>query len=174
MAERLRIVRWAGAALLGFVMGPAWVLVHEFGHYFVACALGGAPRIHFAEVRLHLSGWRNLAACAGGPLVSLALAIFGVLLVRRSYGLWKAGVALNGGRWLRHPWPNDERVLAQAARLPHWLLPVILGCGGAMTIVWLFWKAGAWQCRLELLCLCLGMGTGILFWLGRLGPALLP
>jgi len=133
--------------LFAFATFPAFIVLHECGHYLAGARLGLNAKLRYAETtftgpREKLTEQTNVLITCAGPLVGAVLMVAGFVWLRRARqqrlaaaptpGDWLAtSLALNAGRWLRgfagppsHPQPADRiRELEGANRLLDQLLP---------------------------------------------------
>ncbi|HYG34471.1 MAG TPA: hypothetical protein VEC99_06780 [Clostridia bacterium] len=183
--------------LLAFVACPAFIVLHEVGHYAVGSWFGGEVRIHYARVTGSMPKdtftWQvGLLQTSAGPLVNAVMAVAGLLWLYRlrknsreaapTAGAWLATIfALNAGRWLRsftsspsHPEPKDEALISQVIGLPEWFLPYLLG-GLAVIAVFATIRLHPPGGRLvPFVSLGIGGVIGIFVWMRWVGPFVLP
>jgi hypothetical protein len=184
--------------LCGFVGCPAFIWLHECGHYVAGSCLGLSAKLHFGETvftspKGYITQHENVLATSGGPLLGVILATLGFFWLRRlrmnrneapaTATDWLATSLLvfNAGRWFRafagtplHPLPTDEAFLAAAIGVPPWLLTYSLGL---LAVVALVATVRLYPPRGRLFpFLSLGLGgvLGAFLWMNLVGPFLLP
>jgi hypothetical protein len=179
--------------LCAFVACPAFIFLHELGHYLAGACLGFGGKLHYASVSGIMLTWQaDALLVSAGPLVQAALAVAGFLWLRRlrghcreaapTLGDWLAtSLALNAGRWLRaftgppsHPQPRDETLVSQAIGLPAWFLPYLLGLLAVIALIATMRLHPPGGRSLPFLSLGLGGAIGIHLWMRLVGPFLLP
>src|SRR5437016_545964 len=124
--------------LCGLVTCPAFILLHECGHYVAGYCFGLSAKLHYAETGFtspegKVTQHAEVLVTSAGPLLGVILATLGFLWLRRlrmhrieaasTAADWLATSLLvfNAGRWLRafagtplHPLPTDEAFLSRA------------------------------------------------------------
>jgi hypothetical protein len=183
--------------LCAFVASPAFIVLHEWGHFMAGRTLGWNPKLHYAETRFDVPKEKftqrgMVISTSAGPLLQAVLGTAGFLCLRRSRlhrleatatpGDWVATtLALNFGRWLRsfaatpsHPMPDDEAYISRAMDLPAWLLPYFLGVVAVVAIVATIRLHPPGARLMPFLSLGAGGGLGALLWMKVAGPFLLP
>lgn len=186
--------------LCAFVACPAFMFLHELGHYVAGVCLGATSvKLHYAQVTGSMWSMskekfarQDALWASAGPLVQAALAVGGFLWLRRlrkhrreaapTLGEWLATMlALNAGRWLRgftgppsHPQPKDEAQISQAIGLPAWCLPYLLGLLAVIAALAIVRLHPPGDRVLPFLSVGLGGVIGTLCWMRLMGPFLLP
>jgi len=153
----LTILRQIGLALIVVVVCN---LLHEAGHLVAAKALGydAVARINSVSIIGGAASWRDAALVdAAGPLVTLLLAIIGVMLSKRGSTLgptivFAALMMRILATAVSVQAPNDEARISEALGLGIWILPALVV--GLLAILMLVgarrsgigwrWLAGAW------------------------------
>jgi hypothetical protein len=172
------VVRPIGFYTLFLVVGVGTFLLHEFAHWLTGTALGYdmvATPNHVWPTTPMLA-WEQLLLSASGPVVTIAQAIVGFLLVgqRRSlFGfallymaffmrLVAAGVSVFN--------PNDEARVSQALGLGTWTLPLLVVVG-LFVMVFMASRTLRLRFRDQFFCylvasvaVTLIVGTDMLFW----------
>ncbi len=174
---------------------PAFVFLHESGHYLAGRALGFDVRMHFARTTFNASHGQmkyDVLVAAAGPVATAVLGVAGYLWLRslRRHRLAEAPtlvdwlvtcLAMNLSRWLRalanppsHPQPDDEAGVSRALGLPQWLLPYVLGVLSVIALVAIIRLHPPGSRLVPFCCLMLGGCLGVFLWFRLVGPFLLP
>lgn len=183
--------------VLGLLLGPAFVLLHECGHLVGGLALGLRPRLHYADVSAHvekaLPPRVDAIFAASGPAVQLVLGAVGACWLygrrrrrRAEMATWLDWFAtclvLNGGRGLASGISatisgtnlKDEMSLAMALGIAPWLVFAVLGLIGLGLFVFMIRLHPPGSRLAPFVCLFVGCTLGVNLWLHVLGPRLLP
>jgi hypothetical protein len=190
-------MKWTQKVLIPFlcalVTAPAFIVLHEFGHYVAALCLGLDPKLHFAKVDVvihqsHLPTQVDAIFASGGPLIGALMALLGYLWLRNlrvaridsnpTICDWLATcLAMNVARWIRgfactpsYPQPDDEALLSRTIGLPQWALPYVLGVL-AIVVVTLIVRLHPPGNRLQsFMSFLIGTITGCVIWMKLIGP----
>ena len=184
--------------LCALVACPAFILLHECGHYVAGSCLGLSPTLHAGEVQPNpakekITQHAEILFTSGGPLMGAVLAVVGFLWLRRlrvhrreaasNSCDWLATslVLLNVGRGFQalagtpsHPRPSDEAFLSRALGLPAYLFPYSFGLLAVIALVGTVRLHPPGGRLLPFLSMLLGSVIGALLWLELVGPFLLP
>jgi hypothetical protein len=177
----------------GFLAGPVFIVLHEWGHFMAARSIGWGAKLHFAETQFDVpkeefTQRRIVLVSSAGPLVQILLAAAGFLWLRTSRvhrlstvvtpGDWVATtLALNVGRWLRSftgPLSDDEAFISRAMGLPGWLFPYFLGLVAIVAIVATIRLHPPGARLIPFLTFSVGGMVGAFLWMKVAGPFLLP
>ncbi len=176
---RDRALLFAGAALAGTV----FTLLHEVGHWVAARAVGAAPSFHWDNVDWDgpLGRGAEVAATAGGPLVTWVLAGTGAAIVLRGAPAPHPLGTLLAGAALRFPLNvlalafgarstvgNDETNLARLWHLPVALVQVVTLAAALALLAFVFRRA-TWCGRDAAVAAGIGV-AGTVVWIYVLGP----
>ena len=188
--------------VIGLLLAPLVILMHECGHYTADVVLGLHPILHATSVQGTvlppggLSTGASLVFMAAGPLVELLCTVGGFvwLMVRRRYRLdvppttldWLAtSLACFCCRWIHHTpdllwkasrtghYGGDEAAISRLLGLPAWVLPVAIWFPCLWLLVTTIRMHPQGQRLFPFTALFLGMGLGTLLWLEVLGPTIL-
>ncbi len=193
------VPRWRNLIplLVGLLVAPFFIVVHEGAHLVVARSLGIRAELHYAATTVHYSRLApppsDLLVTAAGPVIQALLAGGGLIWLyrlRRYRRLEPASwidcvatwVTFNGGRWLGASAAltfagtalKDEVVLLRASDLPIWLGLALLGLG-AIGFLWAALRLHPPGGRLVPFAYAgLGGIAAVHLWMRWLGPLLLP
>jgi hypothetical protein len=183
--------------LCAFLAGPAFIFLHEWGHYIMARSLGWRARMHYAETKFDVpsekfSPRNDMLVSSAGPFLGAVVATAGFVYLHRSrrhrpqaiatFGDWVATTCvLNVGRWLRcfagspsRPVPDDEAYISRAMGLPGWFLPYFLGVVAIIVIVATIRLHPPRARLVPFLASAVGGVAGAVLWMNVAGPILLP
>lgn len=183
--------------LVGLVLFPGFILIHELGHYVAGWYFGLETSLHYNSTTYtgtaaQLTPHVNLMGTMAGPLVDAVQMIIGVAwlwMLRRhrrtspaTFLDWIAtALALHAGRWLRgfagspsNPQPEDEAFISQALGLPAWLLPYCLAVMAVVMLTAIVRQHAVGQRLIPFSAIMLGGCIGCALWMWLLGPLILP
>jgi hypothetical protein len=181
--------------LFGMLLAPAFILLHECGHYTAARFFGFKAHFHFAEVDVSQPAtgiFQNQLITAAGPAVEATLAMGGLLwlwYLRRNrlkspatLADWLATFPIFCSlRWMRclggslaHPKPGDEADLSASFGLPHWLLAYLLAPVGLALFIVAIRLHPRGSRLFPFVSAFLGLVLGAFLWLRVIGPRILP
>jgi hypothetical protein len=182
----------------GFLVCPASIVLHEFGHLLAGKSLGWDSRLHYSETRSDvpkekLTRRSELLTTSAGPMVGVILTAVGFVWLRSvrrprlgsiaTIGDWVATslVIFSMGRWVRSfaalpssPMPEDEAFISRAMGLPSWLLPYFLGVVAIIVIIATIRLHPSGSRLKPCLVLTAGGIVGTVVWMKGVGPVLLP
>lgn len=183
--------------VVGFLVAPFFIVLHEGGHFATAKLLHIRAELHYAATTVHYDRLppppADRVVTAGGPIVQALVGGVGLLwLYRRrrtrladpaTWVDWLATwTALNGARWLAAWVPasisatrlKDEVQLLTAAGVPIWVGLALLGLP-AFALFFATVRLHARGMRMVPFVYAFqGGSAGLNFWLRWLGPRLLP
>ena len=187
--KRLRYLVPFFCALLA---SPAFIVLHELGHYAAGACLGLGGTFHYAGVNMAIPEERltrsaDFIHASAGPLVNAALAVSGLLWLYRLrrdrrdappvLKDWLATtLVLCAGRWtgLAPTRLGDEKHLSQIFGVPVWVFPTVLGLFALFAFTLMFRLHPRGRRLFPFLAAGAGGMIGLLLWLKLLGPFVLP
>lgn len=185
-----------GRFIFGAFFAPVVILLHEYGHYVVAMAVGVTPHMHYGETTANYSHSplprSSLLITAGGPAVTALMTLAGFVwlwhLRRGRSGEvatcadWLATfLALCAIRWVRcftaspaHPQPGDEAILSAGFGFPPWLLPYLIGLASLALLVVTIRLHPRGSRLVPFGSALVGIYFGCFLWFEVVGPRILP
>jgi hypothetical protein len=173
--------------LVGIIVAPVAILLHEFGHFGTAFMFGLKPHLHFAlTTTAPTTSFHGFLVTAAGPIVTALISIGGIISLwsqRRHqvrppkvWRLWLATFcALCAGRWLRPPSHlSDEVRLSAYLGLAPGLLPCAAVALGLVILVLTVRLHEPGKRLIPFSSAILGLCFGIMLWTSVLGPRVLP
>jgi hypothetical protein len=183
--------------LVGLVLFPSFILIHECGHFVAGLSFGLETKLHYAitnfkGTQAQLTPKVNLIITLAGPLTDAVQMVLGfgwLWMLRRhrktspaSFLDWTAtALALHACRWLRgftglpaNPQPDDEAFISKALGLPSWLLPYCLTLMALIVLVAIIRQHAVGQRLVPFSAIMLGGCIGCALWMWLIGPIILP
>ena len=185
----------AGPFVLGLILGPLAVFLHEIGHVLAASSIGATSTIHLTFTDVHADPSRScfVWVLLAGPAAELFLSALGLawLFQRRHdrvaspanlldwVATFMAGFCL---RWLtRVPFGTlsglrsgvynlDEAFVSERMGAAPWFLPLVLLLPAVMALVFLVRQHPPGSRLVPLLTFFVAQGVGLVLWKALLAP----